>query len=161
MNDVLVPFRYAGEQLAGGIYGTVTAMAVITGLASKETSIWLLAGSAFGAPLVLAITYMYAHWIANSHGVEAHAGFRKAASLEIPTLVVPAIMAIEILAVYSATDSIVAAAESAMWLGTAVLFLLGFRIARASGRTVGRSALLGLVDAGIGAALVGIKVAVH
>lgn len=161
MDEPLIRFRSSGDQLAGAIYGTVTAMAVITGLASKDTSIWLLAGSAFGAPLVLAITYVYAHWIANSHGAAAHAGLKQAMALELPTLVVPALMAVEMVLVYAASDSVVSAAESAMWLGTGFLLLLGFRVARSSGHSIGRSSLLGIVDAGIGAALVGIKVAVH
>ncbi len=161
MNDVKIPLRFSGDQLAGGIYGAVTAMAVITGLASDDTSIWILAGSAVGAPLVLAITYVYAHWIANSHGAEAHTGLRQAIALELPTLIAPVLLAVELVVVYSASDNIVAAAESAMWLGTAVLFVLGFRIARSSGRSMSRSLALGLVDAAIGAALVGIKVAIH
>lgn len=159
--DLLVRIRLSGEQLAGGIYGIVTAMAVIAALASGSTRVKYMAGAAIGTSFALALTHVYSHWIVNSHGTGPHEGWRLLWKEENPTLIGPILMALVMVAAKLLGASNVVAAEISMWVGTIGLFLLGFRISRLSGRTMSRSLLLGLVDASIGAGIVAIKVIAH
>ena len=48
-----------------------------------------------------------------------------------------------------------------MWFAVTMLFLLGFRIAQQSGRSIRNCIGLGFVDASIGALIVLIKVIAH
>jgi hypothetical protein len=56
---------------------------------------------------------------------------------------------------------VVAAAESTMWIGTLILFVLGYRIALYGGRSYRAALGWGVLDAAIGASLVLAKVLVH
>jgi hypothetical protein len=55
----------------------------------------------------------------------------------------------------------VEAAEASMWVGTVILFVLGFRIAQHGGRSRKAAFAFGVLDASIGASLVLTKVIVH
>lgn len=157
----LVRIRFSGEQLAGGIYGVVTAMAVIAALANGETDVPYMALAPIAASFALALTFVYSHWIVHSHDTGPHEGWNKLWKEEHPTLVGPVLIGLVMLAASAAGASNVEAAEISMWFATVALFMLGFRISRLSGRAIGRSLLLGLVDASIGAGIVAIKVLVH
>ncbi len=56
---------------------------------------------------------------------------------------------------------VIVAAESAMWVGTALLFVLGYRISLQGGRGYRAAIGFGFLDAMIGASLVFVKVLVH
>lgn len=157
----LVRIRFSGEQLAGGIYGIVTAMAVIAALANGETDLAYMALAPIAASFALALTYVYAHWIVRSHGTGPHEGWSMLWKEEQPTLIGPILIGIVMFAASGLGASKVVAAELSMWFATIGLFLLGFRISMLSERSVSRSILLGLVDASIGAGIVAIKVLVH
>lgn len=154
-------FLATGEQLAGGIYGIVTAMAVIAALASGDTHVVYMAGAAFATSLVLALTFMYSHWIVHSHGTGPHEGIRLLWQEEVPTLIGPLAIGIVMITVKLSGASTVVAAEVSMWFAVTMLFLLGFRAAQQSGRSIRNSIGLGFVDASIGALIVAIKVIAH
>lgn len=158
----LIPIRSSSETLAGLIYGVVTSMAVIAALANKSANVVLMAGAAIGTSLALALTYVYAHWLAGSYaGDEGHAGGRKAWQFELPTLVGPVLLGTILIVEKSAGVGTVAAAESTMWIGTLLLFFLGYRIALQAGRGYLAAAGFGLLDSAIGASLVLAKVLIH
>jgi secreted trypsin-like serine protease len=160
--DPRIPFHFSSEALAGTIYGVVTAMAVYAALAGHSVNIILMAGIAFGTSLALALTYIYAHWLAGSYADAAgHAGGRKALQFELPTLIGPALLGVIVVIEKSAGVSTVAAAESTMWIGTVMLFILGYRIALLGGRGYRAAVGFGLLDASIGASLVLVKVLIH
>lgn len=159
--NTLVRIRLSGEQLAGGIYGIVTAMAVIAALASGETHVAYMAAAAIGTAFALALTHVYAHWIVHSHDTGPHEGWTLLWKEEQPTLVGPVLIGLVMVIAKLSGASNVVAAELSMWFATIGLFLLGFRISRLSERTIPRSLMLGLVDASIGAGIVAIKVIVH
>lgn len=159
--DILMRIRFSGEQLAGGIYGFVTAMAVIAALANGETGIVYMALAPIATSFALALTFVYAHWIVKSHDTGPHEGWTLLWKEEQPTLIGPVLIALVMFAASAAGASKVVAAELSMWFATTGLLLLGFRISRLSGRSISRSILFGLVDASIGAGIVAIKVLVH
>lgn len=166
MSEPLQPifkFRFAAETVAGLIYGFVTAMAVIAALADKAANVFFMAGAAFGTSLALALTYVYAHWLAGSYAkdAEGHTGSRKAFQFELPTLVGPIVLGVVMIAEHLAGIGTVPAAESTMWIGTILLFLLGYRIALQGGHRIRSAIGFGLLDALIGASLVLAKVLVH
>lgn len=159
--DPRIPFQFSAESLAGAIYGIVTSMAVIAALASKSANVLFMALAAFATSLALALTYVYAHWLAGSYSDKAHGGSRVAWRFELPTLIGPLLLGGVMMIEKAAGISTVAAAESTMWVGTVALFVLGYRIAMHGGH--GRLAALGfgVLDALIGASLVLAKVLVH
>lgn len=159
----IIKFRFSAEATAGTIYGFVTAMAVIAALASKSANVYFMAGAAIGASIALALTYIYAHWLAGSYAEVAagHAGSRKAFQFELPTLLGPLILAVIMIAEHLAGVDTVAAAESTMWFGTFALFFLGFRISLQGGHGYRAAIGFGVLDAAIGASLVLAKVLVH
>lgn len=158
----ILPFRHSSETLAGLIYGVVTAMAVIAALATKSANVLFMAAAAFGTALALAFTYVYAHWLAGSYsGTAGHAGGRKAWQFEAPTLIGPLILGVVMVVEKGAGLDTVTAAESTMWFGTLLLFILGYRIALQGGRGYRAAIAFGLLDAAIGASLVVAKVLVH
>ncbi len=159
--QLLIQPRLTGEQLAGGIYGVVTAMAVIAVLASGSVHVAYMVGAAIATSFALALTHVYSHWIVHSQGTAPHEGWRQLWREQIPTLFGPLAIGVVMIAVKLGGASNVEAAEAAMWFAVATLFLLGFRIARLSERSLSRSFVLGLVDASIGAAIVLVKVIVH
>lgn len=166
MSEAVTPvlkFRFAAESVAGTIYGVVTAMAVIAALASKSANVYFMAGAAFGAALVLALTYIYAHWLAGSYTENAagHAGSRGAFRFELPTLIGPIVLGALMIIEHLAGVGPVVAAESTMWVGTVALFFLGYRIALQGGHGFRAALGFGLLDAAIGASLVLAKVLVH
>jgi hypothetical protein len=156
-----IPFWLSSESLAGLVYGVITAMAVIAALADADANVLLMAGAAIGTSLVLALNYVYAHWLAGSYADKAHGGSRVAWRFELPTLLGAVLLGVLMLLEKLAGVPTVAAAESTMWVGTALLFVLGYRIALYGGH--GRIAALGygVIDALIGASLVLLKVLVH
>lgn len=154
-------FLATGEQLAGGIYGIVTAMAVIAVLASGATHVIYMAGAAFATSFVLALTFVYSHWMVHSHGTAPHEGIRLLWNEEVPTLIGPLAIGIVMIAVKLSGASTVVAAEVSMWFAVTMLFLLGFRIAQQSGRPIKNCFWLGFLDASIGALIVMIKVIAH
>lgn len=158
----LIPFHSSSEALAGSIYGIVTAMAVIAALANKANSVWFVAIAALGTALALSFTYIYAHWLAGSYsGAVGHAGARKALLFELPTLGGAFVLGLLMLIEGAAGVGTVVAAESAMWVGTALLFVLGYRISLQGGRGYRAAIGFGFLDAMIGASLVFVKVLVH
>ncbi len=158
----ILPFRHSSETLAGLIYGVVTAMAVIAALAGKSANVLVISIIAFGTSLALALTYVYAHWLAGSYaGPEGHAGSRKAWQFELPTLAGPLILGAIMVVEKLAGVSTVVAAESTMWFGTMILFVLGYRIALQAGRGYRAAVGFGLLDSAIGASLVLAKVIIH
>lgn len=161
MAEPVVRFRYDGAQLAEGVYGIVTAMAVTAALADGSTDTVWMAVAAFGTALALAMTHIYAYWIVESHGNGPHQGLRNLIHHQLPVLVGPALIGAAMILADELGSSIVTAAELAMWVGVVSLFLLGFRISRYSGRGYGPSIAIGLVDAAFGALIVLIKIAVH
>lgn len=161
-SDPRIPFQFSSEALAGTIYGIVTAMAVYAALAGKATNVLVMAGIAFGTSLALALTYVYAHWLAGSYASEeGHAGGRKALQFELPTLIGPLFLGAVVMIEKAAGLDTVAAAESTMWIGTVLLFVLGYRIALQAGRSFRAAVGFGLLDAAIGASLVLAKVIIH
>lgn len=165
MNEVVHPvfkFRFSAESVAGTIYGFVTAMAVIAALANKAANVYFMAGAAIAAAVALALTYIYAHWLAGSYSSDAgHAGSRQAFQFELPTLVGPVLLSTVMVIEHLAGVDTVAAAESTMWVGTLALFFLGYRIALQGGHHYKAAIGFGLLDALIGASLVLAKVLVH
>jgi hypothetical protein len=166
VNEVVHPvfkFRFSAEAVAGAIYGFVTAMAVIAALANKAANVYFMAGAALATVVALALTYIYAHWLAGSYstGTAGHAGSRVAFQFELPTLVGPLVLGAVMIVEHLAGVDTVAAAESTMWVGTAALFVLGYRIALQGGHAYKAAVGFGLLDALIGASLVLAKVLVH
>ena len=157
-----IAFRFTAEALAGTIYGFVTAMAVIAALADKAADVFVMSGAAIGASLALALTYVYAHWLAGSYSKQpGHAGSRNAWRFELPTLIGPVLLSVVMIGEHLAGVDVVAAAESTMWIGTAILLVLGYRIAIYGGHSRRAAVGWGLLDASIGASLVLVKVLVH
>lgn len=158
----LIPFRHTPEAQAGFIYGIVTAMAVSVVLADKSANVLVVAAAALGTAFALAFTHLYAHWLAGTYSREVgHGGVRRAWRIEVPTLVGPLVIAGLMIAERLLGVSSLVAIESALWLGTFLLFVLGFRIALQAGRGFAASIGFGLLDAAIGAVLVLVKVLVH
>lgn len=154
--------RLSSEALAGSIYGVVTAMAVYAALAGKSANVLLMASIALGTSIALALTYIYAHWLAGSYASDAgHAGARRAFQFELPTLIGPLVLGAVVLIEDAAGVSTVAAAESTMWIGTVLLFVLGYRIALLGGHGYRAAIGFGLIDSSIGALLVLAKVLIH
>lgn len=158
----IVGFKFSAETDAGFIYGVVTAMAVIAALADSDANVLYMAVAALGTSTALALTFIYAHWLASSHGgSDPHSGGRAAFALELPTLAGPLLLGLVMIVEHALGLGTVAAAESTMWLGTLILFVLGFRIALQAGRSYRAALGFGLIDALIGATIVLIKVLVH
>ena len=158
----LIGFKFSSETLAGLIYGLVTAMAVIAALADADAKLWYISGAAFLTSFALACTFIFSHWLAGSFSEHyGHDGVRTAWQFELPTLVGPLFLAVVMLTEQAVGIATVVAAEAAMWAGVFLLFVLGYRIALSGGRGRGRAFGLGVLDAGLGAAIVLIKVLVH
>lgn len=158
----IVRFHHSPEVLAGLIYGLVTATAVIAVLADKNANVAHMSAAAFGTSLALALTYVYAHWLAGAYsGAAGHAGWRDGVRFEASTLVGPLVLACVMLVEQALGVSIVAATEAAMWVGVFMLFVLGYRIALQGGHSFAASFGFGLLDASIGALLIAVKVLVH
>lgn len=156
-----IKFRFSGESLAGTIYGFVTAMAVIAALADRDANVFVIAGVAIGTSIALALTFVYSHWLAGSYSDQPHAGGRVAWNFEAPTIIGPLILSAFMIAVKLGGAEVWEAAESAMWLGVVILFVLGFRIAQHGGHTRWQAFKFGVIDSSIGASLVLAKVLVH
>jgi TRAP-type C4-dicarboxylate transport system permease large subunit len=157
-----IKFRVSGEALAGTIYGFVTAMAVMAALADKDANVFFMAGVAIGTSVALALTFVYSHWLAGSYSDQPHAGGRVAWRFELPTIFGPIFLSVVMILIKVIGNTYpYEAAEAAMWVGVAILFLLGFRIAQHGGRSRWASVRFGLIDAMIGAWLVLAKVLVH
>lgn len=160
-DDPRIPFKFTAESLAGTVYGVVTAMAVIAALADADANVFYMAGAAISTSLALAFTFVYSHWLAGSYASKGHGGSRQAWSFELPTIIGPVFLSVVMAIVRLSGVSVVAAAESTMWVGTALLFVLGFRIAQHGGRGYKMAFAFGFLDAAIGASLVLAKVLVH
>jgi hypothetical protein len=156
-----IRFRFTGEALAGTVYGMVTAMAVIAALAEADANIFYIAAAAISTSLALALTFVYSHWLAGSYADKGHGGSREAWTFELPTLIGPIFLALVMAITRLSGASGVVAAESTMWVGTAALFVLGFRIAQHGGRSRKQAFAFGLLDSAIGASLVLAKVLIH
>lgn len=158
----LIGFVASSETLAGLIYGLVTATAVIAVMADKDANLIYMSLAALGTSLALAFTYIYAHWLAGSYSEDVgHAGWREAWRFEASTLVGPALLGVVMLSESAIGIDVVVAAEAAMWVATAILFLLGYRIALMGGHGYPAAVGFGVLDATLGMALVLIKVLVH
>lgn len=156
-----IPFQFTAESLAGVVYGMVTAMAVIAALADGDANVFYMAGAAISTSLALALTFVYSHWLAGSYANKGHGGSREAWQFELPTIIAPVVLSIVMAVVKLSGASAVVAAESTMWVGTVLLFVLGFRIAQHSGRSRKQAFAFGLLDSAIGASLVLAKVLIH
>lgn len=156
-----VPFRFSGNELAGIMYGLVTAMAVVAAVAEGGVSVLYMAGLVLGVPLALALTHVYAFWVAHTNGQPGHTGARVLWREQLPTLYGPLVMAGVMLGLSIAGVSGVVAAEVTMWAAVAALFVVGFRVARLTGRSVPTALAFGTIDAVIGAVIVLIKVLAH
>lgn len=158
----LIPFHHSKETQAGLIYGVVTALAVIAVLASSSTSILLIDAAVIGTAFALAVTFIYSHWLAGSYSdSDGHGDLRKAIRREAPTLVGPLLLSAVMLLMRLAGTGTSAAANTAMWIGVAFLFVLGYRIALQSRRSYHVAIGFGVLDAMVGASIVLIKVLVH
>lgn len=158
----IVPFRYPPSVLAGLIYGIVTAMAIMTVVSTKSSQVLFIAGAGLSTSLMLALTHFYAAWLAGSHSPDSgHGGAGGAWRSELPTLLGPFVLGAVMVVLSSLGVEAMAAVEAAMWLGTSMLFVLGFRIALQSGRGYLAAVGFGLLDAAIGALLVLVKVLMH
>lgn len=136
-------------------------MAVTATLANGENDVRWVAVAAFATALALAMTHVYAYWIVDSHGEAAHRGLRNLIQQQLPVLVGPALIGTAMIVAKASGASPAVSAELALWVGVISLFFLGFRISRYSGRGYVPSIGLGMVDAGFGALIVLIKIAVH
>ena len=58
-----------------------------------------MAGAAFATSLVLALTFIYSHWMVHSHGTGPHEGIRLLWQEEVPTLIGPLAIGIVMIAV--------------------------------------------------------------
>lgn len=156
-----IKFRFSSETLAGLIYGVVTAMAVIAALADSESNVFFMAAAAISTSIALALTYVYAHWLAGSYSDQSHDGGRVAWRFELPTSIGPVVLSVIMIIIKLSGAKAYQAAEATMWIGVAILFVLGFRIAQHGGRTPWQAFKFGLLDSAIGASLVLAKAAVH
>lgn len=156
-----INFRFSAESLAGTIYGVVTAMAVIAALADSDANVLFMASVAIGTSVALALTFVYAHWLAGSYSDQPHTGGRVAWRFELPTIIGPVVLSAIMIVIKLADAEPYEAAEAAMWFGVAILFVLGFRIAQHGGRSNWAAVKFGLLDSAIGASLVVAKVLVH
>lgn len=158
----IIGFKFSSETNAGFIYGVVTAMAVIAALADAEANVLYMAVAAFGTSAALALTFVYSHWLAGSYAGSAdHAGGRAAFVFELPTLAGPLILGVVMVVEKALGLDTVTSAEATMWLGTFILFVLGYRIALQSGRSFRAAIGFGLLDALFGATIVLVKVLAH
>jgi len=164
MNEFVEPrikFRFSAESLAGTIYGVVTAMAVIAALADSDANVMFMSAVAIGTSIALALTFVYAHWLAGSYSDRPHDGGQVAWRFELPTIIGPIVLSAIMIVSKLSGAKVFEAAEAAMWFGVAVLFVLGFRIAQHGGRSKWAAVKFGLLDSAIGATLVVTKVLVH
>ncbi|MGH2958343.1 MAG: hypothetical protein ACRDKE_01970, partial [Solirubrobacterales bacterium] len=152
---------FSAESLAGTIYGVVTAMAVIAALADSDANVYFMASVAIGTSIALALTFVYSHWLAGSYSDQPHAGGRVAWRFELPTIIGPVLLSAIMIVIKLAGAKTYEAAEATMWIGVALLFLLGYRIALHGDRSRWAAVKFGLLDSAIGASLVVAKVVVH
>lgn len=158
----LIPFKHTSETLAGLIYGVVTSMAVIAALADADEKLWYISLAAFLTSFALVLTFVFSHWLAGSFSEHyGHDGVRTAWNFELPTLVGPIFLGLVMVVEQVVGVGTVVAAEAAMWVGVFFLFVLGYRIALMSGRGHAMAFGLGLLDAGLGAVIVLVKVLAH
>jgi hypothetical protein len=149
------------EGLAGTIYGTVTAMAVVAAVSEYKSDTKQIVLSTIGTVLALTIAHGYANWIGMRPGGQSHSDFKLVVMHEWPifasSLVIGAALVFP--RVLGASES--TAIDISLWVGTAMLFLLGFRAAQRSGRVFKSCVLLATFDALIGVLVVVIKAAIH
>ncbi|MGH2906555.1 MAG: hypothetical protein ACRDKI_07265 [Solirubrobacterales bacterium] len=151
----------SAEGLAGSIYGTVTACAVIAAVSEYKATIHEIALSAVGTVLALTISHGYANWIAlrpdgGSHG-ELRVVIEHQWPIVVAAIIVAAAMQIPSLLGASYDTSV----EIALWFSVLLLFALGFRAAQRSGRDVKTCLLLAMFDSLIGVAIITLKASVH
>jgi len=149
------------EGLAGTIYGTVTAMAVIAAVSEYNTSTGDIALSAIGTVLALSISHGYANWIGMRPSRRPSGDFKLVVSHEWPIIAASLIVALTLIVprLLGANEGL--AIDISLWAGTAMLFAFGFRAAQRSGRAVKACIMLATFDSLIGAVIVTLKSAVH
>jgi len=149
------------EGLAGTIYGTVTAMAVIAAVSEYNTDTKQIVASAIGTVLALSISHGYANWIGMRPGGRARGDFKLITSHEWPIVAASLIVSLTLIVprLLGANENL--AIDISLWSGTAMLFAFGFRAAQRSGRAIKACIWLATFDALMGAVIVTLKSAVH
>jgi hypothetical protein len=149
------------EGLAGTIYGTVTALAVIAAVSEYKSNTWSILWSTVGTVFALTIAHGYANWIGMRPGGQSHGDFKLVASHEWPILASSMIVGAALIVPRALGASENLAIDISLWFGVAMLFLLGFRAAQRSGRVLKSCIMLATFDSLIGVVIVVIKAAVH
>lgn len=150
--------------LAGSVYGTILASAIVVGLGYKNGTALVMIAALAITELVFAASHAWSEILAGGAargGLPSATDARKAVGHEWPALQAtwPAILALSLaaLGVYS-TDTGVNVALAA---NAVVLFLWGLVLARLEGASIARSIALGAFTCALGLVLVVLKVAIH
>jgi hypothetical protein len=162
-NPYFRPVRAAisSEGLAGSIYGTVTALAVVVAVSDYKADTLGIAMSAIGTVLALSISHGYANWIGMRPGGNSRADFRLVVSHEWPIIAAAGIvvLALAVPRLLGASEN--TAIDVCLWFGVGMLFALGFRASQRAGRSFKACLKLASFDSLIGVGIVLIKTLVH
>lgn len=162
-NPYFRPVRAAisTEGLAGSIYGTVTALAVVAEVSEFKENSASIALAAIATVLALSISHGYANWIGMRPGGNTRADFKLVLSHEWPIITAALIVALALVAPRLLGASEIAAVNICLAAGIAMLFALGFRASQRAGHSLRACVALATVDSLIGVVIVTIKALVH
>lgn len=149
------------EGLAGTIYGTVTAMAVVAAVSEYKTNTVQVVGSTVLTVFALTLAHGYSNWIGMRPGGQSHSDFKLVVTHEWPILASSFVIAGALIVPRLLGASEVLAIDICLFAGIAILFFLGYSAARRSGRARKACLLLATFDALIGVFVVVIKAAIH
>lgn len=157
--DVAAPPR------AGGLYGTVLVLAVITALSkSGKAEASVLLGGVVVTSLVFWIVHVYADTLASRVADPGRAWLdlaRHHGREEMPILEAAIGPSIPLVLGTAGVLSRQAASWAAIGFGLAGLFGWGLLVARALGRHGWQAVVVGLLNVALGGLMVGLKVLVH
>jgi len=157
--------RWAGADIASGIYGTILVTAVVAGAsADPHMEAWRGAVVVLVTTLVFWLAHVYANQMALHHSQRQHSSWtqvRELAWQEWP-LVEAGLLPIIILLLLGATGvtSRDTAFTVAVWAGVVILFIWGIVLARRDGRGVLATLLLATASAALGAVIIILKIIV-
>ncbi|WCB91636.1 hypothetical protein DSM104299_00309 [Baekduia alba] len=150
---------------SGGLYGTVLVLAVIIALTkSGQAEAAVVLGGILITSLVFFVVHVYADTLASRVRYPERRWrdlARQHAYHEAPILTAPLGPAIPLLLGVVGVLSREAAGWGAIGMGLLGLFGWGLAVGRALGYRHGGSVLIGLLNVGLGAMMVGLKVLVH